>query len=254
MENLGVPIEIFLEIIKLLSTRQLLVCKAVNKTWNWIISREFRFENLVISTTSHFNRRWYVSYEFACPDDLIKISGFDSSVLRQINIPGLKRLFLYSDKKYDTSESRLFFPEFSVGNLVNHLKKLEQLEMFGLKNRAKEDRIALESLKTLYIGRCLWNDLSIDCPNLINLKLKNPKYEPGYRKFNRKIWFKYPESVRSLEVLELDISEIMSWFIHKFENLERIGLPWNCRARRTYSDGNYRFSTVGLAINYRSSC
>ena len=256
MENLGVPIEIFLNIIKLLPTQQLLVCKAVNKTWNWIISREFRFENLVISTTSHFNRRWYLSNEFACPDDLIKISDFNRPVLEQPNFIGLKRLFLYSDKEYPKAflcsgkrKRKSLFPEFSVGNLVNHLRQLEQLEMFDLRNRAKKDSIVLKSLKTLHIGQCYWNHLWIDCPNLINLKLQNYERLPGHYDFDRQISFKYPESVRSLEIIRM-----RSEWVEQFGNLEKLSLVWIYGARNSFLYGNYGCSTAGLAINSRSSC
>ena len=228
MENLGVPIEIFLSIIKLLSTKQLLVCKAVCKKWNSIISGEFRFKKLVLSTTSHFNERWYLSYEFVCPSDLIQINDFNRPHLDQPHFLQLKSLFLYS-------QANSFPPfnhnAFSIGNLVNRLKKLEQLELNGLQSNAIGDCIALESLKTLYIGQCNWRDLCIKCPNLINLKMKNDDY--------CNIKFEYPLSVRSLE-----ITRLRSDWVEEFSNLEKLSLYWIYWTRDRFLSGNHSMNNI----------
>ena len=228
------PIEIFLQIIKLLPIKQLMVCKAVCKTWNSIISSEFRFEKLVLSNTSHFNHRWYLGYEFACPSDLIKIDDFNRPHLDQPNFLHLKRLFLYSETKNPN-----FIPKFSVGNLVNHLKQLEHLELYGLRNKANEDCIALESLKTLYIGHCDWKNLYIKCPNLINLKMNNDSHD--IRCFDHNIEFEYPLSVRSLEVPQLS----PDW-MEEFGNLEKLSLLWIYWSRNCFLSGDYSYCCVKL--------
>lgn len=222
MEKFGVPIEIFLKIIKLLPIKQLMICKAVNKTWHHIIASEFRFKKLVLSTTSHFNRRWYLTYEFVCPSDLIKINNFNRLNLDQANFLMLKRLYLYWEK-----ENKRFISEFSIGNLVNPCKQLEQLELFGLQSKVQNHCIALESLKTLHISQCNLNELLVKCPNLINLKMNNDDY------YGFKIKFEYPKTVKSLE-----ISRLRSDWVKEFSNLEKLSLHWIYGTRAHFLTGN----------------
>lgn len=228
MEDL--PIEIFLEIIKLLPIQQLLACKRINKEWHSIISSEFQFEKLVLSITSHFNRRWWLTNEFARPSDLVMISDFQRPLLDQPNFLQLKELYLFYDWNLKHSNRKC---KFSIGNLVNHLKQLEQLEVVGLQNYANEDRIASKSLRSLHLGHYDWNDLLVDCPKLVNLKMKNDHGGPDYSQFNHKIEFEYPENVRSLE-----ITRLRSSWVEEFSNLEKLSLFWIYSTRSRFLEGN----------------
>lgn len=230
MEDL--PIEMFLEIIKLLPIQQLLTCKEVNKRWHSIISSEFHSEKLVLSTTSHFNQRWWLTNEFACPSDLVKIWNFQRPHLNQPNFLRLKLLYLHHDMDIKQGNRRF---KFSIGNLVNHLKQLEQLEIFGLQNFAKEDRIASESLRSLNLSFCDWTYLLVDCPNLINLKMSNEQalFLTSRLYFKQEIEFEHPESVRLL-----DIQKLHSEWVEEFSNLETLNLLWIDWIRDSFLEGN----------------
>lgn len=228
MEDL--PIEMFLEILKLLPIQQLLTCKAVNKKWHSIISSEFQFEKLVLSTTSHFNRRWWLTNEFACPNDLVRIWNFQRPHLDQPNFLRLKRLYLYHDIDVKQGKQKI---KFSIGNLVNNLKQLKHLEIVGLQNFAEEDRIASESLRSLNLSNCDWTYLLVDCPNLVNLKMRNDHPSRGGFYFNNEIEFEHPESVRLL-----DIERLRSTWVEEFSNLERLSLLWIYWTRDRFLEGN----------------
>lgn len=211
MENHGVPIEIFLKILQLLPYQQLLIARRVNKTWHWIISSEFQFEKLVLSSTSHFNRRWWSTYELVSFDFLVKIDSFESCDLTQNNFLKLKHLYLYSDKSD-------FFVErnFGIGNLVNHLDQLETLEIAGLWEDMKEDCLTSGSLRTLNIYDSSFHHLIVDCPRLANLRIMF-RYSNG---FEHTVEFKHPESVKSLEI------ELYSEWVESFSELEKLYLEY----------------------------
>ena len=231
----SLPVEVFVQIIQLLPNSQLRACKEVCRAWYLMVSNEVKIKKLILSNTSHFNLRWYGSYEFASSNDLIKITDLNKLNLNQPNFERLKALFLYSDH----------FPidrKFSIGRLVNHLERLEQLEMLGLANDAESDCIALKSLRTLHLSACYWNDLVVDCPNLSDLKMFcSFSYDPEYSVHNQKIHFKHPESVRSLEV-----ERLRSEWVENFKNLEELSLNWIYTIRGSFLSGKPRLLALIL--------
>lgn len=205
MENYGVPVEIFLKILRLLPHQQLLNAKRVNRAWYSIITYEFQFRELALCDfTHHFQNRWYPSYEFISFDCLIKTDKFAACNLQQHNFLKLKHLYIYKTVTI-----------LGVGKLVNHLDQLETLEMVSLTDQSKEDHLVLESLKTLNIDESSFHHLIVYCPKLVNLKMILG-YGSG---FENLIEFSHPKSVKSLE-----IERLRSEWVEAFSELEKLSI------------------------------
>lgn len=224
MENHGVPIEIFLKILQFLPHQQLLIARRVNKYWHSIISNEFKFEQLALTITSHFNQRWWPTYELVSSDFHIVIGRFDACDLTQNNFLKLKHLYLYSDKSENFIERNL-----SVGNLVNHLDQLETLEISGLWNYVKEDCLSSVSLRSLNIDESSFHHLIVDCPVLANLRIMF-RYS---LEFENKIDFLHPKSVKVLE-----IERLCSEWVELFSELEKLYLEHIYNFRGSLLQGN----------------
>lgn len=205
MENHGVPIEIFLRILQMLPHQQLLIAKRVNKTWYSIITWEFQFDQLALSgIRDHFQRRWYPSYEFVSLDCLVKTDSLALCSLKQHNFLKLKHLHLYA----------VGLNSSGIGGLVNHLDRLETLELVRLSNN-KEDHLVLDSLRTLNIDESGFHHLIVDCPALVNLRIIL-SYSPGLA---NEIEFKHPKSVKSLGV-----ERLRSDWVETFSELEKLSI------------------------------
>lgn len=227
MESQGVPIEIFLKILKLLPHQQLLISKRVNRTWYAVISSEFRFEHAVLASCRPLAIRWHASYDFVSPDCLIQIHNNELQLidLRHFHFASLKRLCLYWTKKDNFDRTN-----FSVGNLVNHLNQLEALELIGVQSGVSEEHLALPNLKTLNIDEFWFTHLTVSCPQLANFRLMLSYF---YRRSRHRIEFESPESVRCLE-----LKRYRHEWVERFTKLEELHVQYISSIPDTLLQGN----------------
>ena len=203
------PAELFCIILEDVVERrdldQLLAYESVCQQWSYYVKAFVRQKLVISRRTKQWPCHWFYLDE-SCPPERVAVRA-------HLNIRPMENSFLFSlkhlkicDPTTKGSSQKEWKPLLPNMHLINRMKALEVLELSQLPltshmfDREKKLTISLPNLKHLAIYHVLYQNLLLDCPQLVSYKTKEI-----FGEYNR-LEFSSPASISHL-------------YLEKFSNL-----------------------------------
>ena len=174
------PVELFCMLLGYLNRIELFAYEAVCKRWAYFVKAFVRQKQVIIRRAKVQPRYWFYLDE-RCPANSVMVQAdLDLNVRSLIAdsfLFGLKQLKLCYPNFKNACEKQMIKSKPSL-NLINRLTALEVLEVSQLNTRlfgskaGKQNILSLPNLKHLAISHFAYQNLLVDCPQLLSFKTK----------------------------------------------------------------------------------